>query len=130
MEEAATWDPVLARWGEDPPGPPADEFDSNIQTLSVNMYADSFAFWKYHSSHFLNVTYYDESDDVIEQARQTTDREEREGLYAELEREATEFIDRIGLVWPNVVQGMQSGVQNYEVYPNGRIIVKDVWIEG
>jgi len=129
VEESAAWDPVLARWGNDPPGPSAESFEANIQTLSVNMYADSFAFWKYHTGHFLNVTYYDESDDAIEEARQTTERSEREELYAELEAEATEYIDRIGVVWPNVVQGRRNAVQNYSVYPNSRIVVGGVWLD-
>jgi len=129
VEESAAWDPVLARWGSDPPGPSAQGFESNIQTLSVNVYADSFAFWKYHTGHFLNVTYYDQSDDIIEEARQTTDRERREELYAELTAEATEHIDRIGIVWPNVIQGRQNSVRNFEVYPNSRIVAGAVWLD-
>lgn len=129
VEESAAWDPVLARWGNDPPGPSADSFESNIQTLSVNVYADSFAFWKYHTGHFLNVTYYDQSDDVIEQARQTTNRGDREELYAQLTEEATEYIDRIGLVWPNVIQAHRNTVGNVEVYPNSRIVAGAMWLD-
>lgn len=129
MEESAVWDPVLGKWGNEPPGPSSDEFESNIQTLSVETYADSFAFWKYHSGDFLNVTYYDQSDDIIQSARETTDREERQELYAQLEAEVTEYVDRIALVWPDVIHGTQANVHNYDPHPNGRVIVKDVWIE-
>lgn len=129
MEEAAVWDPVLGLWGNEPPGPSPDEFESNIQTLSVETYADSFAFWKYHSGDFLNVTYYDQSDDVIQAARETTDRDERRELYAQLEREVTEYVDRIALVWPDVIHAHRTEVHNYEPHPNGRVIVKDVWVE-
>ncbi len=129
VEESSAWGSLLGQWGNEPPGPSVEDFESNVQTLSVEMYADSFAYWKYHTGHFLNVTYYDQSDDVIEQARETTDRSEREELYAQLEQDATEFADRIGLVWPSVIQGVQSSVRNYDVYPNQRIILKDVWLE-
>jgi len=130
VEEASAWGSLLGQWGNEPPGPSPDDFESNVQTLSVEMYADSFAYWKYHTGHFLNVTYYDQSDDVIEQARQTTDRDEREDLYAQLEQEATEYVDRIGLVWPSVIQATRSSVRNYDVYPNQRIILTDVWLDG
>lgn len=130
VEESSAWGSLLGQWGNEPPGPSPEDFETNVQTLSVEMYADSFAYWKYHTGHFLNVTYYDQSDDVIEEARQTTDRDEREDLYAQLEQEATEYVDRIGLVWPSVIQATRSSVRNYDVYPNQRIILTDVWLDG
>jgi hypothetical protein len=58
-----------------------------------------------------------------------SDRERREELYAELTAEATEHIDRIGIVWPNVIQGRQNSVRNFEVYPNSRIVAGAVWLD-
>jgi peptide/nickel transport system substrate-binding protein len=127
-EKSAIWGPVLGKWGNDPPGPTPDEYESHIESLSVNMFADSFAFWKYHSGYFLNVTYYDESDDVIEEARRTTDRERRKELYAQLQRDVTEYCDRIGLVWTNVNHGLRSNVSGYSVYPNGRLVTETVYL--
>jgi peptide/nickel transport system substrate-binding protein len=80
----------------------------------------------------INYSYFanEESDELIRQAQETTDREERKQLYGDALEIVTDMSPINNIVWPYVNQGISETVQNYQVKRSSfRFRLNDVWIE-
>jgi len=130
-EKSAVWGPVIGNW--DTNGVSHDEtgYESHFEDIGSGLDpADYFA--QLLGPNGINYSYFahPESDDLIQQAQETTDREERKQLYGDALEIISEMAPINGICWPYVNQAVSDSVKNYEVKRSSfRFSLADVWME-
>ena len=130
-EKSAVWGPVQGHWDDN--GVPHEEtgYESHFEDIGSGLDpADYFS--QLFGGSSINYTYFatQESDDLILQAAESTDREKRKELYGQALEEITPLAPMNGICWPYVNQGVANEVKNYQVKRSSfRFRLHDVWIE-
>lgn len=129
-EKSAAFQPMYDRWDTDPVGP-APDFHSMVEDLSFGFDADTYAY-SFHTNAPFNFSYYsdDEVDAWIDDARTATNRDQREELYSKVQSKVTDDVPEIWQAWWNTIQGLQTNVRDFDVYPNFAIHLERVWVAG
>jgi peptide/nickel transport system substrate-binding protein len=111
--------------------PAPSDWHSLVGSYKWGFSADDFTYSTFHSDAAFNYTHYsnEEVDQLFTQARGTVDREERKRLYSEAQNIITDDMPKPFLIWANVVQGHQSNVENFRVWPTTYMSFEDVWID-
>ncbi len=69
-------------------------------------------------------------DEIIEQARASSDRAERKKLYVKTQEMMLDgVLNNIPLVFPQQLTGLTKKVQGYEVYADGKMHLRSVWLQ-
>lgn len=130
-EKSAVWGPVIGNWPNN--GVPYEEtgYESHVESIGSGLDpADYFA--QVTGGNGINYSYFanEESDELIQQAQETTDREERKQLYGDALETVTDMSPINNIVWPYVNQGVSESVKNYRVKRSSfRFRLNDVWME-
>jgi ABC-type transport system substrate-binding protein len=130
-EKSAVWGPVIGNWETNGVSHEQTGYESHFEDIGSGLDpADYFA--QVLGTNGINYTYFgnEESDELILNAQETTDREERKDLYGDALEIVTDMAPLNGICWPFVNQGIASAVQNYQVKRSSfRFRLEDVWID-
>jgi peptide/nickel transport system substrate-binding protein len=91
------------------------------QIFSVNLVDGAF----FNYGGYVN----DEIQDLVPQARQTTDRAEREELYGQIVQQYTDDAGKYYPYWDHAVQAMQPNVKNYLPLLDQEWWFEQVWLD-
>ena len=135
LEKAAAWGGVIdsaAAWDAGGVSPDIDEgYETNIEDIGDSVEAGAY-FNAYEGGSQTNYKYIDvpEVNDLLLEAKTTTDRETREEAYSEAQDIITDLAPKNGIVWPDVTQGIRQEVQNFTpAFASFRFTLTDVWLD-
>ncbi|WP_162991648.1 ABC transporter substrate-binding protein [Halostella salina] len=125
VSKTAAWEPINS-------GPANSDWHSLIGDYTWGFSADDYAYSTFHSDAAFNYTHYanEEVDELVEEARTVTGRDERKELYSEVQNIVTDDMPKLFQLWTNVIQGHRSNVRNYRVWPSAYLGLEEVWVDG
>lgn len=135
LEKAAAWGNIIASdqaWAAGGVGPEVGEedYETNIEDIGDSVEAGAY-FAGYEGGGGTNYKYIDvpELNDLLDQARTTTDQEVRREAYSEAQEIATDLAPKNGIVWPDVTQAIRTEVQNFTpAKASFRFRLNEVWL--
>ncbi|WP_323192094.1 ABC transporter substrate-binding protein [Halostella sp. PRR32] len=124
VSKTAAWEPINS-------GPASSDWHSLIGDYTWGFSADDYTYSTFHSEAAFNYTHYsnEKADQLMEEARHVTDRDERKDLYGEVQNIVTDDMPKLFQLWTNVIQGHRSSVRNFRVWPSAYMGFEDVWID-
>ncbi|MEZ3170050.1 ABC transporter substrate-binding protein [Halorubrum sp. RMP-47] len=135
LEKAAAWGNIIssqAAWEANGVSPELDEgYETNIEDIGDSVEAGAY-FAAYEGGNGTNYKYIDtpELNDLILEARTTTDQDVRAEAYSEAQEIATDLAPKNGIVWPDVTQATRTEVQNFTpAKATFRFRLNEVWLD-
>lgn len=130
-EKSAVWGPVIGNWETNGVSHEETGYESHFEDIGSGLDPADYM-GQVLGTNGINYCYFahEESDELILQASQTTDREERKQLYGDAMEIVTDLVPMNGICWPYVNQGISEQVKNYQVKRSSfRFDLADVWLE-
>lgn len=134
LEKASSWGGIInsdAAWEANGVSPEVDDgYETNIEDIGDSVEAGAY-FAAYEGGGGTNYKYIDvpELNDLLDEARTTTDQDVRAEAYSEAQEIATDLATKNGLVWPDVTQAIRTEVQNFvPAKATFRFNLNEVWL--
>ncbi|UTF55708.1 ABC transporter substrate-binding protein [Natronosalvus rutilus] len=135
LEKAASWGGIInsdAAWEAGGVSDEIDEgYETHIESIGDSVEAGAY-FNAYEGGSGTNYKYIDvpELNELLNDARTTTDQEARQEAYSEAQSLASDLAPNNGLVWPDVTQAIRTEVKNF-VPANAtfRFRLNEVWLD-